>query len=475
MKYDYDCCVIGGGAAGLTAAKGAHGLGKKTVIIESNKLGGECTLTGCIPSKALIKSAHVAHQACNLKKFGLDQKGECVIGTTTVMGYVQGIVQDIYNTHTPDKIRDLGIAVEFGEYVFKDVHTIVSDKKTITADKFIICTGSHAFVPPIDGLDTVDYLTNENLFTLQELPTSLAILGGGPIGMEMASALNRLGVRVTVIEMNKQVLPREDAELVELLVTAMVSEGVIIRTGLRAQAVAQVDGQINVTCLDEYNQEHAIAAEKLLIAVGRGPNSKRLGLEQVGVVVDKQEIVVDAHLRTSQKNIFAAGDVVGPYQFSHMANYQARIAVRNAFVPLFKQKVDYTNVCWVTFTAPELATAGLTEDQARDQYGSSITVYKKEYRTIDRAHTEGDLTGLAKFVCDKSGYLLGASILGAGAGELIHEVQVGKVYTVKFPDFYNVIHAYPTYSDIILHASKDAYFERLKNNIFVKLARQFLG
>lgn len=475
MKYDYDCCVIGGGAAGLTAAKGARGLGKKVVIVESNRLGGECTLTGCIPSKALIKSAQVMHYAQNLKKFGIRHSCELAIDTSKVMDHVRSVVQEVYNRHTPTILQREGIDVEFGDYQFYDPHTLICDTKKITAQYFVICTGSRSFVPPIDGLSQVAYLTNETLFSLQELPKSILILGGGPIGMEMASALNRLGVIVTVLEIGKRVLPQEDEELADLLANTLIDEGVILRTGMRAEKIFELDGKVTVNCIDTSGTQHSISAEKILVAVGRRANVERLGLEHVHVQFSKWGITVDAQMKTTQKNIFACGDVVGPYRFSHMANYQARVAVRNMFIPFFKEKIHYNHLCWITFTAPEIASAGFTQEQARERYGNSIKIYRQEYRAVDRAYTEVELTGLAKFICNKKGYLIGAHICGAHAGELIHEIQLGKKFGIKFANFYKVIHAYPAYSDVILHAAKQAYIDRLKNNFFVKLLRVIVG
>ena len=388
------------------------------------------------------------------------------------MPYVRSIIREDYKSHTPEKIKSFGIDVLFGNVQFVDPHRVKLDERVITFNKAIVTTGSHPFVPPIEGLDGVHYLTNENLFDLEVLPQSMMILGGGAIGAEMASALNRLGVSVTIIEMNDRILPKEDAELVAMLTDTLRQEGVTIMTGMKATNVEQQGGNVHVLCVDKQAKEHIVQAEKLLVAVGRRPNLEGLGLEAIGVQTDQKRIIVNNTLQTTVKNIYAAGDVVGPYQFSHMAWYQAVTAVRNAVIPIFKQKVNYENVIWATFTAPELASAGLSEAQARDKFGDNITIYRKPYAELDRAVTDRTTNGLAKFICDKKGRLLGIHILGARAGDIIHEAQVIKAFKKPFESIHSVIHAYPTYAEITWHAAKNAYIDRLKGNFFVKLVKK---
>lgn len=467
----YDVVVIGSGSAGLTAAKTAHGFGKRVAMIEKeDRLGGECTWTGCVPSKALIKSAEVAYHAQHLATYGL--KGEVNLDTTGVMDDVRTVIRQVYQTHTPEKIKELGIDVLFGNASFLDAHQLQVGDKTIQANKIIVATGSSPVVPPIEGIDQVNYLTNETLFNLPQLPRSMIILGGGPIGAEMASACNRLGVQITVIEMQERILPKEDPELVGMLSQMMRDEGVQLLTGTRAIRASQDANGITVTCQDSAGQEQRVQAETFLVAVGRRPNIEGLHLERVGIQTTKRGIVVDTTFRTAAKNIYAAGDVVGPYLFSHMAWHQAVIATRNALIPLFKKRIDYRHIIWVTFTAPELAAAGLTEAQAREKYGDTIRVYKKSYAEIDRGHTDRTTQGLAKFVCDKKGRVLGTHILGERAGDIIHELQLAKVHGIRLADLQSIIHAYPTYSELAWHASKRAYVDRLQANIFIKLLKK---
>lgn len=472
METHYDVIVIGGGAAGMTAAKFAAGLGKKVTLVEHNKLGGECTWTGCVPSKALIKAADALHTAQNLEQFGIKAAGKN-FNTNGVMAHVRSLVKKVYSTHTPDEVEKFGIRVVLNSPEFIDGRTLKINGFKLTADKFILTTGSRPAIPPITGLDEVAYLTNETIFELEKIPESLVILGAGPIGVEMASAFNRLGTDVTLLELKPRILFNEDEELSALLTDVLQREGVKIQTNMRATSVIGDKKTKTFLCLDADGMQHTFAAQHILVATGRTPNVEGMQLENAGVKYNSQGVIVDNQLRTTAKHIFAAGDVVGPYLFSHMAWQQAVVAARNALIPFFKQRINYEHVAWVTFAAPELARAGLTEEQARQQYGNKIKVWRKEYSATDRGRVDLVDTGLAKIICDKRGYILGAHILGPCAGELIHEVQVGKKFRMHFDALHSVIHAYPTYSEVLWHAAKEAYVDRLQRAWYVKLAKKF--
>ncbi len=470
MAFDYDIIVIGGGGAGIMAAKIVRGVGKRVAIIERKKLGGECTWTGCIPSKTLIRSAQVAHLAKTADTFGLNPHD--VLNPTGVMEHVRATVQKVYQSHTPEKLAEAGIEVIFGDPKFKDAQTIILDEeRELRAPKFIITTGSRPFVPPLPGLEDTPYLTNETLFDLEKPPASLLILGGGPIGIEMAGAFNRLGTKVTVIEMNDRILRHDDAELAKMLGRKLREDGIALKTNTKAEAVAYENGMFTLSCVDSEANSVEYQADALLVAVGRRPNIKNLGLTNAGVQTTKKGIVTDVNMRTTAKNIWAAGDVVGPYLFSHMGGYQAIIAGRNAVLPI-KSHANYDHVVWVTFSTPELATAGLTEEQAREKHGDAIYIYRVPYDTLDRAHTESATFGMAKFICDSKGYLIGAHILGADAGDVIHELQVAMAKGMLFVDLYSVIHAYPTYSELIWHGAKKAYIDQLQRNPFLKILKK---
>ena len=472
--FDYDVAVIGGGAAGFTAAKTANGLGKKVAMVEKRKLGGECTWYGCVPSKALIKVGDIARDIKNLKDYGLKSDTDIKLNTESVMDHVRSIVQKVYKGHLPESFERIGIKVIFGEPEFINNHQVKLGDGKISAKKFIIATGSSAFIPPIEGLKEVPYLTNETFFDLKVLPESMIVVGGGPIGIELSQAINRLGVKTTVVEMGERILIRDDRELAELLAERLESEGVRILTKTKAVKFSQENGRIVLTVEDTNNQARNIEAEAVLIGVGRKANVDGLKLENAGIKYSPKGIVTDEKLRTTAPNIYACGDVVGPYQFSHMAEYQAVIATVNATLPI-KRRVDYRNVLWCTYTDPELAHAGLTEEEARAKYDDGIKIYRYEYKNLDRAKTDLVETGLGKFICTKKGKLVGAHILGSKAGELIHEAQLLKSLNINFSKIQSAIHGYPTLSDLTRQAGKLAYIEQLQNNFFLKLLKRLLS
>jgi len=472
-KYDYDLIVIGGGSAGLVAAKLANGLGKKVALIEKRKLGGDCTWFGCVPSKTLIKSAYMAHQMTRLKEFGLKPDSAVELNADNVMDHVRAIVQADADSHPPESFEAEGIDILFGAPKFQDSHRIKLAEREISANKFIICTGSHPFIPPIEGIDQVSYLTNETVFDLVKLPQSMIILGGGPIGSEMCCAMNRLGVKVTVVEKADHILSREEDELACRLMDMLKAEGVEFLTKRQVTKLSKQNDQIVATVLDNQDSTDQVSAESILIAVGRRPNLEGLELEKAGVDFDQRGIKVDRFLRTTAKNIYAAGDVVPPYLFTHIAEYEAVIATTNACLPI-KRKTNYENVLWCTFTDPELAHAGLTEKQARQRYGDKARVYRWEHKDVDRAKTDLAQNGLSKFVCDKKGKLLGIHILGHGAAELMHEAQLAKTIGLSFSKIATVIHAYPSYSDAVRQPAKRCYIDNLQKNLLIRLSQKLL-
>ena len=466
---DYDIVVIGGGSAGLVACKLANGLGKKTALIEKRKLGGDCTWFGCIPSKTLIKTANIAHDIKRISKFGLASE-PIELNTDNVMQHVRAVVQADAYSHPPESYKAEGIDVIFGAPKFIDSHHIVIGSQTISANKFIVCTGSHTFIPEIEGLDQIEYLTNETIFSLNELPKSMIILGGGPISAEMCCALNRLGVKVTVVEKSRHILMREEDDLANRLMDSLRDEGVRFITEHKIGSVELQDDKIVATVYGSQGESEEITADALLIAAGRRPNLDDLDLKDAGVEYNEKGIKVDKHLRTTAKNIYAAGDVVAPYLFTHIAEYEAVIATSNACLPI-KRKPNYDNVPWCTFTDPELARVGMTEDQARKKYAGKVKVYSWDHKDVDRAKTDLAVNGVTKVVCDNKGKILGIHILGHGAAELMHEGQLARTLGIKFSKIAQVIHAYPSYSDAIRLPAKKCYIDLLQNNFFVALLR----
>lgn len=470
-RFDYDLIVIGGGAAGLVSAKLARGLGKRVALVERGRLGGECTLYGCVPSKTLISAARTAALIRNAPKHGLDIEGSRGIKTDNVLTRVRSVVEEVYRGHTPETIERLGITLLFGEPAFKDNHHIQIGDKTWSSKNFLIATGSSSSIPKIRGIDSAPFFTNETIFGIERLPSSMIIIGGGPVGSEIASAFNSLGVGIDLVHKHVRILNKEDPELVDILSSKMRDEGIRLRTSCKPVAITREGGGIALEMEDGTNSA-TLRAEAVLIAAGRRPNIEGLGLENAGVQYTPRGITTDLRLRTSAPNIYACGDVVGPYLFSHMAEYQATVAVRNAFLP-FQKTADYENAAWCTFTDPELARAGLTEEEARDRYGERVRVYRQAYGGTDRGKTDAADVGMSKFICYR-GRLVGAHILGAHAGELIHEAQIAKSLGIPFHRLYEVIHIYPTFTDVVKYPAKLCYIDRLKDNPFLKVLQKFL-
>lgn len=435
-----DLVIIGGGAGGLVVASVAAQLGLQVTLIEkSAKLGGDCLHYGCVPSKALIHAAKVAALMRRASDYGLPAC-EPMVALGRVADHVQSVIDRIQVHDDPERFRGYGCEVLFGAAEFVDSHAVAVNGQVVRGRRFVIATGSRPLVPPIDGLQAVPYLTNETLFAQRELPPRLLVLGGGPMGVEMAQAFARLGSDVALVERLPHLLPQEDPEVSDALREQLAGE-IVVHTSTRVERVFRQGGKTLVLCNDGVQLE----ADALLVAVGRQANVEGLGLTAAGVSHSAAGVEVDARMRTSRKHIYACGDVCGPYPLTHMAEYQAGIVIGNAVFRIPK-KVDYRVVPWVTFSDPELARVGLTEQQARDK-GLDPAVLRFPFQKIDRAVTDGQTGGFAKLVVHRR-RLLGASVLGPHAGELIHELALAMKTGATIGDIAATIHAYPTLAQI---------------------------
>lgn len=471
-KYNYDLIVIGAGAAGLTASTGAAQLGAKTLLIEkSDKLGGDCLHYGCVPSKSLIKSAYCLNIMKNAARFGLPDVQVPKIDIQQVMKRVHQIIATIQEHDSPDYIKMLyNVDTLFGSPSFIDNHTIELNGEKITSNKFVIATGSSPSIPDINGLDHVRYLTNRNIFQLEELPESLLILGGGPIGMEMAQAFARLGSHVTVLQTRDQLLPKEDKDIAQFVKEKLESEGVTVHLNTSAQEVKTNPHALEVTALNSSTgNRFTLEAREILIATGRTPNIKGLNLKNAGVSFNQKGIIVDKRLRTSQKNIFACGDVNGGYQFTHVAGYEGGIAMVNAVMRLPIQ-ADYSNVPWCTYMDPEIASIGLNEKRAQ-KARIEYTVHKEELKNNDRAVAESETDGYIKILRNEKGNVIGVQIIGAHAGDLIHEWVAVLNAKIQLSTIAQAIHAYPTFSEISKNASDNILAPKLFNDGVKKILK----
>jgi len=432
-----DLCVIGAGAAGLAVAAGAAQLGAKVVMIERGAMGGDCLNFGCVPSKALLASAKLANLWRRGASLGIDYRPPH-IDFAAIGKSVAQVIAAIAPNDSVDRFEALGVTVLQAEARFTSPRTVRAGDVEIRPRRFVIATGSYPAVPSIPGLDHVPYLTNETVFANKVLPEHLIVIGGGPIGIEMAQAHRRLGARVTVLDFGP-LLPRDDPELVALLAGELAAEGVVLRPYVKIAAVARG----NAGPAMQLTNGESLVGSHLLAAAGRRPSVESLDLAAAGIAATPQGITVDARLRTTNRRVFAIGDVAGGPLFTHIALYHAGIVIRNALFRL-PAKVDYRALPWVTYTDPELAQVGLTEAAARRVAGSAVRVLRWRFAENDRAQTEHDTVGLVKVVTQPSGRILGASILGSGAGDLILPWALAISQKLKIGSFANLIVPYPT-------------------------------
>lgn len=434
---EFDLAILGAGASGLIAADFAVQLGAQTALLDKGPIGGDCTWTGCVPSKSLIKVATVAHHARVASRYGVGTSVP-IINMTEVRAYLRATIQQIYTPTMPEALEKKGMTVFIGPARFLDPHTLEVGTWKIRARKILINTGAEPRIPTITGLSEVPYSTYKEIFDNDRLPQHLLVVGGGPIGCEIAQAYRRLGSSVTIIA--EHLLPREEPEVSELLNRVFAQEG-IVRIPARAESARKQDGRITVE-----TKAGAASGDLLLVAVGRAPLVNGLGLEAAGVRYSERGIEVNKHLQTTARHIYAAGDVIGGAQFSHLAGWQGFQAVRNALLPGNNVGTSAA-MPHITFTSPEVAQIGLTERIARDRFsGDNLKIRSFDINKVDRAVNEDDRLGLIKIIARGNGAILGATIVGERAGETITEMAVAMRNRLKLSDLAATIHPYPTYS-----------------------------
>jgi len=446
-SYDFDIGVIGGGAAGLTITSGAAQLGAKTLLVEKEKkLGGDCLHFGCVPSKTLIKTANVYHMMKNAKQFGLPQVELPPVDFKQVSKRIKSVIDIIQKHDSEERFCSLGARVEFGEPEFSDEHTIHLNGKSYSAKNWVIATGSSPVTPPINGLDNTPFITNKEIFYLDHLPRSMIVLGGGPIGIEMAQAFCRLGTKVFVVNRGNQILGKEDRDMADEVMQIMRSEGVVFHLDASIEATKDLGSEKEVLITDNQGETVSLRAETILVALGRAANTGGMGLADIGLEIDQRGIKVDRRLRTNHKHIFAAGDVNGGFQFTHAAGYEGGIVVSNAIFHL-PRKTDYTFLPWCTYTAPELASIGMNE-KAAQAAGIDYTVWSENFKDNDRSLAEGDKTGKIKMILDEKEKPIGVQILGPHAGDLMGEWVAVLNGKVKLSTLASAVHPYPTTAEI---------------------------
>jgi pyruvate/2-oxoglutarate dehydrogenase complex dihydrolipoamide dehydrogenase (E3) component len=458
QREQFDLIIIGAGAAGLIAADFAHGLGAEVALIEADRVGGDCTWTGCVPSKSLLKAASVAAAARQGARFGIPT-GEVRADLTAVREYVRACIAQIYAPTAPERLRQRGLTVLNGAARFVDAHTLAVGERRLRARRVLICTGAEPIRPALPGLDAIPYLTYRDIFDNDRLPEHLLVVGGGPLGCEIAQAYRRLGAAVTLIA--PSLLAHSEPQVRELLERVFAQEGI---GRLHARAVA-FSGQPGELCV--HTESGMAVGDMLLLAVGRVPCLQGLGLQAAGVRFDEQGIIVDEQLRTSAGHIYAAGDVVGGAQYSHLAGWQGFRAVRHALLPhgpglaaRLRARRPRSRMAavglsapaglpQVTFVQPEVAQIGLLERAARERFGGAVLCGELPLSRVDRAVSEADTLGLVKLIAAADGRLLGASVVGQRAGEVIAELSLAMAQRLRLQDLASAIHPYPTYNSAV--------------------------
>jgi len=445
----YNLVVIGAGTAGLVAAAGAAGLGAKVALIERDLMGGDCLNVGCVPSKGLISAARVARSVRYAGDFGVEVPAGTRVDFPRVMERMRRLRAQISPADSAARFRELGIDVYLGQGTFTSSNTVRVADQTLTFKRAVIATGARAAAPPIPGLDQIQYLTNESVFSLTELPVRLGIIGAGPIGCEMAQSFALFGSEVLLVESTHGILPREDQDAAKIVEQALRDDGVrLLCCGRDLKLQGGAESKVRFT-VDSHDKGYDEPIDKLLVAVGRAPNVDELGLDVVGVAYDAHSgVQVNDRLQTTNPAIYAAGDICSPYKFTHAADFMARIVIQNA---LFRgrAKASALTIPWSTYTSPEIAHVGLTPQQA-EQQGSAIQTFTQEFSEVDRAILEGETAGFVRVhVKQGSDQVLGATIVASNAGDMISEISLAMTHGLGLKKIASAIHPYPTQAEAI--------------------------
>jgi pyruvate/2-oxoglutarate dehydrogenase complex dihydrolipoamide dehydrogenase (E3) component len=468
-----DICIIGAGSGGLSVAAAAVQMGASVVLIEKGDMGGDCLNTGCVPSKALIAAAHAAHSMRSSRRFGLDGQ-EPTFDFSNVHRHIHDVIGAIAPHDSVERFEGLGVTVIKAAARFVGANLVEAGSQKVKARRFVVATGSSAALPPIPGLTELPYLTNESIFDLTEQPQHLIVIGGGPIGVEIAQSFRRLGSKVTVIE-RFGILAKDETEAVEVVRRSLITDGVSIYENTGVVDATRNGQNIDVRIEPTRGDTRIVTGSHLLVAAGRKPNTSSLGLEAAGIEATPRGITVDGRLRTTNKRVFAIGDVAGGPRFTHIAAYHAGIVIRNALFGL-PANVDYKALPWVTYTDPELAHVGLTEGDARKS-NQPVSILLSSLAGNDRAQAERETEGLAKIVLGKRGQILGATIVGPRAGELIALWGLAISHNLKIGSIASLVMPYPTLSEVSKRAAGMHYTPTLfgpRTKRFVRLIQHFL-
>jgi pyruvate/2-oxoglutarate dehydrogenase complex dihydrolipoamide dehydrogenase (E3) component len=465
-RAEYDLVIIGAGAGGLIAARFAAQLDARVLLVERDRIGGDCTWTGCVPSKSLIRAAKAAHEIRTSHRFGVDA-GACTVNMAAVREYVQRKVHEIYEPTSPGALAREGIDVALGPARFESPGAVRIGERVVVGRNYLVCTGATPVTPDIPGLDATPHWTYHNIFERSILPASLVVIGGGPLGMELTQAFQRLGSRVTIVA--ARLLPHDDPDAEATLRRVFEREGVRWLRGRAIQVRREPDG---VAVSSDAGAE--ARGDAVLVAAGRRPNVEGLGLERAGVTYSARGIPVDDRLRTNVPHIFAAGDVLGAEQFSHVAGWQAFEAARNALLP-GNASGRPNPMAWVTFTDPEVAQVGLNEKDARKRFGDAVTVTQWDIARVDRAKCDDDEEGFIKLVSNPRGVLVGATIVASRAGEMSGELSLAIAKGLSVGDVATAVHAYPTYTTALQQMASQAATARWTSSTAGRVIARLMG